>query len=180
MCYQVLERLLLDKLSTVTIVESHGQATFSSCLLISRCVPCWPNLRQGQRVESLWSTPHRSASWVRRQGWEGYRVTSDSGETDGRRLGHLDIPSDWLVLVVRYLWRSQVVGGGRAVLWSQRVWDRITSAHLLTERFSALLNSESPYFLLCYGSKGNAYIRRLRGGSKQKLFQCHLDLERAP
>lgn len=51
---------------------------------------------------------------------------SESGEADGRCLGHGGIPSDCLLLVVRYLWKSPVVM--EAVLWSQRVWPRITSA----------------------------------------------------
>lgn len=97
--------------------------------------PCWPNLHQGQRVESL--LEHSTVVSILGQKAGFGRLESDSEEADGRQPGHLDIPSDWLVLVVRYLWRSQIVQGGRAVLWSQRVWDRITSAHLLTERFSA-------------------------------------------
>lgn len=50
---------------------------------------------------------------------------------------------------------------------------------LLTEQFSAPSSSSSPYFLPYNGSKDNAYITRLWGGSKQNISVLLTDLEKA-
>lgn len=102
----------MESLTSVTFgAESQSQAAYSFCLLISLCP-------QGHRVERLWVCSILLSILGQKAGWR--RFKSDSGEARGRCLGHLDILPDWLALVVRYLWRSQVVVGG-AVLWSQKV-----------------------------------------------------------
>lgn len=121
--------------------ENYSQAAFSFCLLIPLCIH-WPNPAQGQRVVSLWVCSILLSILGQRAAWR--RFKSECREAHRTCLGHLDIPPDWLALVVRYLWRSQVVMG--AVLGVGESGAESHLLHLLIERFSGLFSSPSPYF----------------------------------
>lgn len=136
---------MLPGAGEVVVWRGHSQGTFPLCLLISLCVPHWPNPGQAQRAESL-SVYSTLVSFLGQiAGWS--RFDSDSGEADRRQLGHLGILSNWVVLVARYLWRSQVVGV--AVFWSRTVWDRITSAPLANGATLSSLKFSNPLFPHC-------------------------------
>lgn len=131
--------------------------------LSSLAKPC-SRPQGGEPLGMLHSAQHPG----QKAGWR--RFKSDSGEARGRCLGHLNILPDWLALVVRYLWRSQVVGG---LCFGVRESDAESALlHLVTERFSGLFSSPRPYFLVASWEKGTAYIRTPWGGSNQKIFQC--------
>lgn len=121
------------------LVGSHSQATLRSCLLIPLRVPCIGQTQaRGQRA--FWCDPYRQHPGSESSMEKEKEKESESGEADGRCLGHGGIPSDCLLLVVRYLWKSRVVM--EAVLWSQRVWPRIISAP--PANWASLSSSEFP------------------------------------
>lgn len=100
----------MERLTTVTVsTEPRAGHIFLSPVHIRLCPPIGQPQLKARGPRAFWWAPQWSALWARKQDGER-RLENDSAEADGRRLGHLGILSDWLVLVVRYLWRSQVVG----------------------------------------------------------------------
>lgn len=133
----------MERLASVAFRVSHSQATFSSCLLILLCVPHWLDPAQGWGRRAFLCAPLHQDPGSESRG-EGERVTWGRQMKDAWDIGTF-------LLIGWFLW-SDICGGVR---WWWGLCSGVRESgteshllHLLTEWFSALLSSPSPYFLI--------------------------------
>lgn len=125
------------------LVASHSQATFSSCLLVFLCVPHFLDPARGWGQRAFLCPSHHQHPGSESRG-DGERVTLGRQMKDGWDTGTF-------LLFGWFLW-SDICGGVR---WWWGLCSGVRESgteshllHLLTEWFSALLSSPSPYFLI--------------------------------